>query len=183
MIVEFLDAQNLSSTELSSKNRELADGILMDLARAVRICPSRPIGDNWIENLVTIIIIGAGRVGAGLANALDEQHDVRIIDVDAAAFRRIKPGFRGDTLSGNGIDIDVLRDAGADRADVVIAVTNGDNRNLMAAQVAKTIFQVKQVVARVYDPARADVFQEIGIDTFSPTVSGAERLYQQIVSG
>ncbi len=129
-----------------------------------------------------VVIVGAGRVGSRLANILDERHDIIVVDVDSSAFRRIKSTFRGETYIGNGIDIDVLREAGTDQADIFIAVTNGDNRNLMAAQVAKTIFNVDQVVARVYDPARAAIYQEIGIQAFSPTVNAAERLFQQIVS-
>lgn len=82
---------------------------------------------------------------------------------------------------GNGIDVDVLRLAGADRADVVICVTNGDNRNLMAAQVAKQALNVPRVIARVYDPVRAEIFANIGLETISPTVTGADRLHAQIL--
>lgn len=129
-----------------------------------------------------IVIIGAGRVGSRLANVLDEHHEVSVLDTDENAFRRLRPDFRGAAVRGNGIDVDRLREAGVDRADIVIAVTNGDNRNLMAAQVAKTVFGVERVVARVYDQTRAAIFQEMGLHAISPTVSSAERLYQQIVS-
>jgi trk system potassium uptake protein TrkA len=129
-----------------------------------------------------IVIIGSGRVGSRLANVLDEQHEVTVVDTDENAFRRLRSDFRGETVRGNGIDIDRLREAGVDTADVVIAVTNGDNRNLMAAQVAKTVFGVEKVVARVYDQTRAAIFQEMGLRAISPTVASAERLYQQIVS-
>jgi trk system potassium uptake protein TrkA len=134
------------------------------------------------EEYMRVIIVGAGRVGARLANLLDPKHDVTIVDVNAAAFRRLSPNFAGRLLEGNGIDIDVLREAGTEQADVFIAVTDSDNCNLMAAQIAKTIFGVERVVARVYDPERAMIFEEHGLRTVSPTVISAERLFDRIVS-
>lgn len=127
-----------------------------------------------------IVIIGVGRVGARLANLLHGHHEVAVLDVSDAAFGRLDRDFGGETVRGNGIDIDVLRSAGADRADVVIAVTNGDNRNLMAAQVAKEVLDVPRVIARVYDPVRAEIFSAMGLETISPTINGAERLYSKI---
>lgn len=128
-----------------------------------------------------IVIVGAGRIGARLANLLDEHHDVTIIDIDELAFRRLRHDFQGSSIRGNGIDVDTLRSAGVAGADVLMALTNGDNRNLMAAQVAKTVFGVERVVARVYDPARASIFEDAGLHTISPTVTGAERLFTKIV--
>ena len=128
-----------------------------------------------------IVIIGAGRVGARLANLLDRDHEVSVLDINEAAFRRLRPDFRGSTHRGNGIDIDVLRAAGASHADIVIAVTNGDNRNLMAAQVAKEVMNVPKVIARVYDPVRAAIFSDMGLETISPTINGADRLFSQIL--
>jgi trk system potassium uptake protein len=128
-----------------------------------------------------IVIIGAGRVGARLANLLDRDHEVSVLDINEAAFRRLRPDFRGSTYRGNGIDIDVLRAAGASHADIVIAVTNGDNRNLMAAQVAKEVMNVPKVIARVYDPVRAAIFSDMGLETISPTINGADRLFSQIL--
>jgi trk system potassium uptake protein TrkA len=128
-----------------------------------------------------IVVIGVGRVGARLANLLDRDHEVSALDIDETAFRRLRRDFQGRTLRGNGIDVDVLRAAGADRADIVIAVTNGDNRNLMAAQVAKTVLTVPRVIARVYDPVRAATFSDMGLDVISPTITGADRLFTQIV--
>lgn len=129
-----------------------------------------------------IVIVGAGRVGARLANLLHELHDITIIDNEAGAFGRLRRDFRGTAITGNGIDIDTLRAAGTERADVFIALTRGDNRNLMAAQVAKQILAVDRVIARTYDPVRAETFRELGIETISPTSTGAKRLFDQIVS-
>jgi trk system potassium uptake protein TrkA len=131
--------------------------------------------------MMRIVIVGVGRVGARLATLLDPLHDVSVLDMYESAFARLPGSFRGETHRGNGIDIDVLRHGGAHRADVLIAVTAGDNRNLMTAQVAKHALNVPRVIARVYDPIRAEIFAGIGVETISPTVSGAERLYTQIV--
>jgi trk system potassium uptake protein TrkA len=128
-----------------------------------------------------IIIVGVGRVGARLANVLDADHDVTVVDVDDFAFRRLSASFRGVAVRGNGIDVDTLRAAGAADADILLSLTNGDNRNLMAAQVAKYVLGIPKVVARVYDPARAAIFRDMGLETISPTINGVERLYSRIV--
>lgn len=129
-----------------------------------------------------IVIVGAGRVGSRLANLLHKSHDVTIIDLDEHAFNRLADDFSGRAIRGNGIDADMLRSSGATGADILIAVTNGDNRNLMAAQVGKTILGIEHVLARVYDPVRAATFQEMGLHTISPTGTGAQTLFQSIVS-
>lgn len=119
-----------------------------------------------------VVIIGCGRVGARIATALDRQgHDVSIVDMQTSAFRRLAPDFSGRAITGTGIDEDVLRSAGISEADAFIAVTNGDNRNLMAAQVAKVIFGVEKVAARVYDPVRAETFRDMGIETICSTTT------------
>ncbi len=118
-----------------------------------------------------VVIVGCGRVGATIATTLDRQgHDVSVIDLQTAAFRRLDPDFRGRAVAGTGIDEDVLRAAGITEADAFIAVTNGDNRNLMAAQVAKEMFGVQRVAARVYDPDRAETFRQMGINTICSTI-------------
>jgi trk system potassium uptake protein len=118
-----------------------------------------------------VVIVGCGRVGARIATVLDKQdHDVSIIDLDSSAFRRLEPDFNGRAVAGTGIDEDVLRAAGISEADAFIAVTNGDNRNLMAAQIAKVIFGVERVAARVYDPDRAETFKAMGVDTICSTL-------------
>ncbi len=114
------------------------------------------------------LIMGCGRVGSGLARSLtDEGHDVTIMDVRQDAFRRLTAQFRGDAIIGDGLDSAALQRAGIENADVFVSVTQGDNRNLMAAQVAKHIFKVPRVIARVYDDSRADVFQGLGLQTLS----------------
>lgn len=115
-----------------------------------------------------ILIMGCGRVGSGLARSLtDEGHDVTIMDVRQDAFGRLTARFRGNAIIGDGLDAAALRRAGIENADVFVSVTQGDNRNLMAAQVAKHIFKVPRVIARVYDDSRADVFRELGLQTLS----------------
>src|SRR4051795_11602210 len=100
-----------------------------------------------------VVILGCGRVGAAIAASLDGAHDVTVIDWNARSFSRLPDTFSGDTILGNGIDIDLLRTAGVARADAFLAVTDGDNRNLMAAQVARQL-GAHQAVARVYDAER-----------------------------
>lgn len=118
-----------------------------------------------------VVIVGCGRVGARIATTLDEQgHDVSIVDLQTAAFRRLHADFAGRAVTGTGIDEDVLRSAGITEADAFIAVTNGDNRNLMAAQVAKEMFGVERVAARVYDPVRAETFSRMGVETICSTI-------------
>ena len=117
-----------------------------------------------------IVIVGCGRVGAFLAGLLDSSgHDVTIIDLERASFAHLPATFKGTTLMGNGTDLEVLRTAGIDKTDAVFTLTQGDNRNLMAAQVAKEIFGVKHVIAKVNDPIRANTYREHGIGTVSRT--------------
>ena len=122
-----------------------------------------------------VIIMGCGRVGAELATLLDrEGNDVTVLDLTASAFSRLPANFGGRTVVGNGIDIDVLRRAGLASADAFVTVTQGDNRNVMAAQIAKHIFNVKDVVCRIYDPIREELYHSLGLRTISPTKVGAE---------
>lgn len=130
-----------------------------------------------------VIVMGCGRVGARLANMLVEQgHEVTVLDVNSAAFSRLGPDFKGATLLGNGVDMDVLRRAGIERADAFAAVTQGDNRNIMASQIAQHIFKVPRVVTRIYDPIRSDTFAALGLEAISPTVIGAARFFERITS-
>ncbi len=119
---------------------------------------------------MNIVIVGCGRVGAFLAGQLDKSgHAVTIVDLDRGSFTHLPQAFRGTTLLGNGTDMDILRQAGIEKADALFTLTQGDNRNLMAAQVAKQIFGVKQVIAKVNDPVRAHAYRGHGIGTFSRT--------------
>lgn len=128
-----------------------------------------------------VLILGCGRVGARLANTLDaEGHDVRIIDANAEAFRRLAPEFRGMTIVGQGIDDDVLRKAGIESADVFAAVTNDDNTNIMASQIAKVIHDVPRVITRIYDPSREETYNTLGLETVCPTELGAQLIDQML---
>jgi len=130
---------------------------------------------------VKIVILGCGRVGATLATMLDRAgHKVSIIDYSNEAFRRLDPKFGGETLIGNGVDEEILVRAGIKDADAFAAVTNGDNRNIMASQIAKEIFNVKKVVCRIYDPIRQSTYNELGLDTISPTIVGAQMMFEAL---
>ncbi len=124
---------------------------------------------------MNIIIVGCGRVGALLARNLDAKgHHVTVVDQEQTALNRLPPDFHGQTLLGPGADIDVQRRAGVERADVFVACTPGDNRNIAASQIAREIFHVPKVVARINDPLRVEVFRELGLETVCPTLLGAE---------
>jgi trk system potassium uptake protein TrkA len=130
-----------------------------------------------------VVIVGCGRVGARIASILDHNgHDVAVIDTDAHAFRRLAPTFGGETIIGTGIDEDVLRSAGIEDASAFIAVTDGDNRNIMAAQVARLIFQVPEVVARIYDPIREDTYRRLGLTTICPTTTVSAMILDHVIN-
>jgi trk system potassium uptake protein len=131
---------------------------------------------------VNIVILGCGRVGARLAGILDKAgHSVSVVDASSDSFQRLNSDFGGATHIGNGVDEDVLGRAGIRQADVFIAVTNGDNRNIMASQIAKELFKVKKVVCRIYDPIREETYRELGLETFSPTRIGAQIIFDMIM--
>ncbi|MEE9324259.1 MAG: TrkA family potassium uptake protein [Dehalococcoidia bacterium] len=124
-----------------------------------------------------IIIMGCGRVGGRLANRLDEAgHEVVVLDKDPYSFRWLFPNFKGTAMVGDGTDEDVLRKAGIENADAFVAATQGDNRNVLASQIAKHIFKVPKVVSRIYDPIRRDMYQELGLETISSTTVMADLL-------
>jgi trk system potassium uptake protein TrkA len=130
---------------------------------------------------VFVLIMGCGRVGARLANLLEQAgHTVTVLDMNSAAFGRLGSDFRGTTMVGNGIDVEALRRAGAEQADAFVACTQGDNRNIMAAQIAKEIFGVARVVTRIYDPIRKETYATLGLDAISPTVIGAAHFFQHL---
>ncbi|MFC1873479.1 potassium channel family protein [Chloroflexota bacterium] len=129
-----------------------------------------------------IVIMGCGRVGAHLAILLDrEKHQVTVVDNDAHSFRRLSVEFSGATLLGNGLDQDVLKKTELEKADAFIAVTQGDNRNIMAAQMAKHIFNVRRVLCRIYDPLRRDLYSTLGIEAVSPTIVFAQILKERLL--
>ena len=120
------------------------------------------------------LIVGCGRVGSTLAKLLVTDHDVIVVDENPAAFKRLGARFAGGVEVGTGIDYDVLKRAGAERADGFVAVTDGDNRNVMAALIAQRMFRIPKIVARIYDPPRGQLYRDLGIETFSPTTLGAQ---------
>lgn len=116
-----------------------------------------------------------------LARLLDQQgEDVTILDLDPAAFRRLPKDFGGTRQVGNGIDMDVLKRCGIEQAEAFVAVTQGDNRNVMASQIAKVIFEVPRVLCRIYDPIREQIYLELGLETMSPTTIGANLLLRAL---
>lgn len=124
-----------------------------------------------------VVIVGCGRVGATLATMLGRGgHSVAIVDQNSQAFDRLPDDFGGETVIGTGIDEDVLRRAGIERADAFAAVMTADNRNIMAAQVAKHVFQVPKVVCRIYDPLREETYRDLGLETICPTTIGAQQI-------
>jgi trk system potassium uptake protein TrkA len=127
------------------------------------------------------MIMGCGRVGARLALMLTHAgHEVTVMDVTSSAFSRLGSDFKGSTVLGDAIDQEVLRRAGIERADAFVAATQGDNRNIMASQIAKHVYGVKRVVTRIYDPLRSDTFAALGLHAISPTIIGANAFYESL---
>lgn len=134
-----------------------------------------------------ILIVGCGRVGSSVAQEMSEAgHEVTVIDwsqeaLNKAAARGILGDkFRGTAVVGDGTDEDLLRRVGIEDADAFVAVTDGDNRNIMAAQIAQYIFNVPKVVCRIYDPIRDDVYSDLGLQTLCPTKVGSARIKQML---
>ncbi len=125
------------------------------------------------------IVMGCGRIGSQVSELLSDQgHDVVVIDHDANAAGRLSSRFKGRVIQGVGFDRDVLVRAGVEQADAFVAASSSDNANIVAARIARNIFRVPRVVARLYDPLRAEVYQRLGLTTISSTTWGAERIYQ-----
>ncbi|MGI8938275.1 MAG: potassium channel family protein [Iamia sp.] len=129
-----------------------------------------------------VVVVGCGRVGAGLAASIEAQsHTVAVIDRRATAFRRLPEDFTGATVVGVGFDRDRLRAAGVEQAGAVAAVTNGDNSNILVARVARETFGIERVVARIYDPRRAAIYERLGIPTIATVQWTTERVLQRIL--
>ncbi len=138
-------------------------------------------GDKEVK-IVHVVIVGCGRVGSSLArNLIDEGHTVAVIDRKASQFERLGEGFTGETLVGIGFDRDLLVRAGIERASALAAVTNGDNSNILIARVARETFGIERVVARIYDPQRAAVYQRLGIATVAPALWTTERVLRRLL--
>src|SRR5690349_14384688 len=145
-------------------------------------------GPFYNSSSLKLVIVGCGRVGSQIAADMDRAgHEVVIVDRDPNQFSRassrgvLTKEFRGDQVVGNGTDSDVLRRAGIEHADGFVSVTEGDNRNIMAAQIAKHIFKVPHVVARIYDPERAEAYEKLGLHTICPTLEGAHHIQRVLL--
>ena len=131
---------------------------------------------------MNVVIMGCGRTGASVAARLaGEGHAVTVLDVQEAAFRRLPASFRGKRTVGSGMDQRVLESAGLREADGFMALAQGDNRNVFAAQIAMHIFGVSNAVVRLNDPFRSEIFSRLGLRTFSPTVIGVDLAYKALM--
>ncbi len=129
-----------------------------------------------------IVIMGCGRVGASLARALEHRgHSVAVIDIVQDAFRRLGPEFQGKTVKGVGFDRQVLQRAGIERADGFAAVSSGDNSNILAARVVRETFEVHNVVARIYDQGRAEVYERLGIPSVATVRWAADQVLRRLL--
>lgn len=129
-----------------------------------------------------VVIMGCGRVGSSLAQELDARgHTVSIIDQDPAAFRKLPSTFGGRTIAGIGFDRDRLLEAGIERADAFAAVSSGDNSNIISARVARETFNVPKVIARIYDPRRAEIYQRLGIETVASVAWTTRQMVHSIM--
>ena len=128
-----------------------------------------------------VVILGCGRVGARLASVLDaEAHHVTVIDKNQLSFQYLDEKFKGKMVVGTGLDDQVCKEAEVNKADAFVAVTDSDNANLMAVQIAKEKFGINKSIARVYDPKRAAAFRELGITTVSPTIMMTDLLKEAL---
>ena len=129
-----------------------------------------------------VVIMGCGRVGSALAKSLESAgHSVAVVDRDAGAFRRLSAEFGGQRVTGIGFDRDTLIEAGIERAEAFAAVSSGDNSNIIAARVARETFGVENVVARIYDPRRAEVYQKLGIPTVATVRWTADQVIRRLL--
>ena len=129
-----------------------------------------------------VVVVGCGRVGSGLAGILEDGgHTVAVIDKQAKAFRRLPEGFGGRTIQGVGFDRDLLREAGIEEAGALAAVTSGDNSNIMVARTAREVFGLERVIARIYDPRRAAIYEKLGIPTIATVQWTTDRVLRRIL--
>jgi trk system potassium uptake protein TrkA len=131
-----------------------------------------------------VIIVGCGRVGARVAAELDQRGEhVTVIDISPRAFGRLPANFGGETMRGNGTDEDVMRTAGAEQADILMALTEGDNRNALAAQLGKHTFGIPRVVAKINDPLRGEAYRALGVETICRTIILGDALVVAALEG
>jgi trk system potassium uptake protein len=133
---------------------------------------------------VHVVVVGCGRVGSELAGLLEKGgHSVAVVDKRKSAFRRLPTGFGGITIDGFGFDRETLTEAGIERAGAFAAVTSGDNSNIMAARVARETFEIERVVARIYDPRRAAIYQRLGIPTVATVAWTTDQVLRRLLPG
>jgi trk system potassium uptake protein len=126
-----------------------------------------------------VIVMGCGRIGSQVSQLLSDQgHEVTVIDHDANSDGRLGPNFKGRIIIGLGFDRNILMQAGIEQAEAFVAASQSDNANIVAARIARNLFHVPRVVARLYDPRRAEIYQRLGLTTISSTNWGAERIFQ-----
>ena len=129
-----------------------------------------------------IVIMGCGRVGSTLAHILEDRGaSVAVIDRDLEAFRKLRSSFKGEKITGLGFDRAVLAQAGTDRASAFAAVSSGDNSNIISARVAREVFGVQRVAARIYDPRRAEVYERLGIPTVATVRWTADQMLRKVL--
>jgi len=137
-----------------------------------------------VSGKLFILVIGCGRLGSHLASQLSRDgHSVVTVDTDPQAFDALSAEYSGFRVEGNAAELAVLRQAQMDKADLVIATTREDNVNLMVAHVARRIFKVPRVLARVFDPKREEIYRELGVDTVCPTTIAANALLAKLAKG
>lgn len=130
-----------------------------------------------------VIVLGCGRVGSIAARTLSlEGHSVVVIDRNEKSFKRLPDGFSGKRVVGLGFDRDCLEKAGITRADAFVAVTNGDNSNIVSARIAKDFYRVPIIISRIYDPLRAEIYRRLGVLTFSSTVWSSDKIVDLLAS-
>jgi trk system potassium uptake protein TrkA len=131
---------------------------------------------------VHVVVVGCGRVGSELAGTLEKDgHTVSVVDKNPGAFRRLPKGFGGRTVVGFGFDRDHLMEAGIERAGALAAVTNGDNSNILTARIARENFGIERVVARIYDPRRAAIYQRLGIPTVATVTWATDQVLRRLL--
>lgn len=131
-----------------------------------------------------VVVVGCGRVGSGLASAIEAAgHTVAIVDKQEKAFRRLPADFAGTTVVGFGFDRDRLEDAGIREAEALASVTNGDNSNILVARIARETYGIERVVARIYDPRRAAIYERVGIATIATVQWATERVLRRLLPG
>lgn len=131
-----------------------------------------------------VVVVGCGRVGSELATALERaEHDVAVVDKNARAFGRLPAAFSGATVTGFGFDRDTLAEAGIEQAGAFAAVTNGDNSNILCARIARETYGIEHVVARIYDPRRALIYQRLGIQTVATVAWTTDQVLRRLLPG